>query len=74
VWTETALRKIEEHDLTKADVEYAVLKTRQRAVPSRSSGNPAYFGRTPSGDLIFVVFEYIDAVQILIVTAFPIED
>jgi uncharacterized DUF497 family protein len=73
-WTERALEKIAEHGLTVADVEYAVLKTRRSPRASRSSRLPTYTGRTPSGELILVVFERVDATQIMVITAYPIEN
>jgi hypothetical protein len=72
-WTERALVKIAEHGLTTADVEHAVLKSRKSPRASRSSGLPTYTGRTPSGELILVVFERLDATQIMVITAYPIE-
>jgi uncharacterized DUF497 family protein len=73
-WTKRAIRKIGEHGLTTRDVEFVVLKTKRAPVVSKSSGDPAYIGRTPSGEMIFVVFQYIDAVQIMVVTAYPIDN
>ncbi len=72
-WTRRALVKIAEHGLTADDVEHAVLKTRLAPRVSRSSGLPTYTGRTPAGELILVVFERLDATQIMVVTAYPIE-
>jgi hypothetical protein len=72
-WTERAIEKVAEHGLTVDDVEHAVLSTNRKSARSRSSGLPTYTGRTRAGELIFVVFEKLDAVQIMVVTAYPVE-
>lgn len=73
-WTDRAIEKIAQHGLTADDVEFVVLNAKRPPLASKSTGDPAYRGRTPSGELVFVVFEYIDAVQISVVTAYPIGD
>lgn len=69
-WTVRALQKIEDNGLTVADVEHAVLCSSGPAEVSRSSGRLTYSGPTISGETVFVVFEELDAVQIMVITAF----
>jgi uncharacterized DUF497 family protein len=72
VWTERAIDKIDQHGLTVAEVEYAVLRCRGPKQASRDSGLPLYIGRTQDGTQIVVVFEELHATQIVVVTAYPI--
>ena len=69
-WTERAVQKITDNGLTIPDVEHAVRKAKGPAEISRSSGRMAYSGPNLAGERIFVVFEEIDPVQIMIITAF----
>lgn len=72
VWTNRAIQKVEAHGLSREEVEFVVLSCRNQPLTSRSSGLPAYKGRTHSGELVFVVFEPIDEVRIAVITAYPI--
>jgi hypothetical protein len=54
-WTNRAIEKIGDNGLTSSEVESAVRVARRREISS--TGHPGYRGRTPSGELIFVVFE-----------------
>jgi hypothetical protein len=71
-WTERAIRKIGDNNLTVQDVEFAVLKGRDRGF-SRQSGLPLYLGRSRDGRRFIVVYEPIDATQIAVVTAFVVK-
>jgi uncharacterized DUF497 family protein len=71
LWLDWNIQKISDNGLTVAEVEYVVLNAREQ-VESRSSGRNMYIGLTPSGDLIAVPFEELDAVLIQVVTAFKI--
>jgi uncharacterized DUF497 family protein len=64
---------IDEHDLTPADVEY-VLQHAAEEKTSRSSDRPCVFGRTPDGEYIIVVFEWIGDDTILPVTAYEVPE
>lgn len=70
-WTNRAIEKVGDNGLTTYDVEHAVRTSKRRELSS--TGRPAYRGRTPGGELIFVVFEEIDELLISVVTAFRIE-
>lgn len=72
-WTERARQKLLDNGLSVDEVEFAVLNARKRTI-SESSGRPAYIGETPSGAVLFVAFEVIDAVTISVVTAFTIRE
>ena len=47
---------VAEHDLTPEEVESA-FDNIETETTSRSTGRPAIFGRTLTGDIIFVVYE-----------------
>jgi len=64
---------IAEHDLTRSDVEHALLHV-IRDTTSRSSGRPALFGLTPDDRVIFVVYEEIAPGVIYVYTAYEIQE
>lgn len=65
--------KVAAHGLTKEDVEQALAQGNPPTI-SRSSGRPMQFGFTSSGELIAVVYEWVDEETIYVVTAFSVED
>lgn len=67
------VQHIAEHDLSIDDVEW-VLGAPTSEGFSQSSGLPAVWGYTPSGDYIFVVFEQIDADTIRVITAYDVPE
>lgn len=64
---------VAEHGLTPEDVDNVPNNPIERTV-SRSSGEPLYKGLTSDGRIAYVVFERIDDVTALPVTAFMIEE
>lgn len=64
---------IDEHDLTPEDVEF-VLKHAGEEETSDSSGRPCVFGYTPDGEHVIVVFEWIDEITVLPVTAYEVPE
>jgi hypothetical protein len=66
------VQHIAEHDLTKEEVEDALVDPEGRGI-SRSSGLPIIFGTTSTGRFIAVVFEEVDQETAKPVTAFDIE-
>lgn len=69
IWTPRAEEKIAEHGVTVADVEQ-VLRHPARQRISRSTGRPVILGRTQAGRLIAVVFEWVDDITVLPITAY----
>ena len=65
------IQKVENNGLTVTEVEYAVRNANRREF-SRTSHQPVYIVRTPSGQLVCVPFEEVDAVVLAPVTAFVI--
>jgi len=62
-----------DHGISKEEAE-DVLRNPILERTSRSSGRPEVVGRTTTGRLIVVVYEQIDEVTVLPVTAFDIEE
>lgn len=68
-WTPDSIQHVADNGLTTADVEHAV-RYAIRATHSRRSGLPACVGPDCTGEMTFVVYDEVDAVQIVIVTAY----
>jgi hypothetical protein len=75
IWDETNLRKIGLNEVTPEEVEEVVQRS-MRPWSSRSSGRPMFVGRTSSGRLLVVPFDWIDQARGLMrpVTAFEPEE
>ena len=73
LWTDEIVEHIAEHDLTQDDFESVVCNPIRRGV-SRSSGLPAAWGYTEDGRYIIAIYEEIDPVTILPVTAFEVAE
>lgn len=67
------VQHIADHGLSKEDVEW-VLESPASEGTSRSSGLPAAWGYTPDGDYIIVVYAFIDADTIRVVTAYEVPE
>lgn len=64
---------IDEHDLTVSDVEHVLLHATEELI-SRSTGRPCVFGYTPDGEFIIVVYEWVDEVTLLPITAYEVDE
>jgi uncharacterized DUF497 family protein len=67
------VQHIAEHGLTIEDVEH-VLENPTQEGTSDSTGRPCFFGYTPAGDYIIVVYEQIDEDTIYPVTAYEVPE
>ena len=72
-WTDEVADHVQQHGVSVEDLEYVVQNPDQETV-SRSSGLPASIGYTEDGRLVFAVYEFIDDITVLPVTAFEIEE
>ena len=72
IWTEDALRKIEEHGVTVEEVEW-VLEHPNRRERSRSSGLPLVKGRTSRGRRLCVIYVRLDTITVEPITAYPLD-
>jgi hypothetical protein len=69
IWTERALAKIELNGVTQNEVE-SVVSNPIRTGQSRTSGRPLAVGLADDGRLLICIYETIDELHVLPVTAF----
>jgi hypothetical protein len=69
IWTEEIVDHLAEHGIHKVDFEYAVSNP-VRVDVSRSTGRPCCWGHAQDGRLLFCVYEYLDDLTIIPVTAY----
>ncbi|MFO0968776.1 MAG: hypothetical protein U0793_24735 [Gemmataceae bacterium] len=72
-WTDDLVEHLAEHDLTPEDFERVVCSP-QSVDRSRSSGNHSAFGYTEDGRFIIAVYERLDDMTILPVTAYEVDE
>ncbi len=73
LWTDEIVEHVAEHDVTQADFESVVGNPIRRGI-SRSSGLPAAWGYTEDGRYIIAIYEEIDEITILPVTAYEVHE
>ena len=73
LWTDDNIEHLAEHGITQDDFQQVVCNP-SREGKSRSSGLPAAWGYTTNGRYIMAVYEELDAVTILPVTAFEVPE
>ena len=73
VWTDEIVDHIAEHGVSQDDFENVVCRPYSKGV-SRSSGLPAAWGYTPDGRYIVAVYEELDEITILPVTAYEVPE
>jgi hypothetical protein len=72
-WTEEIEAHIEEHGIAPEEFEHVACNP-VTIGHSRSSGLPASWGYTPDGRFIIVVYDEIDEVTLLPVTAYEVAE
>jgi hypothetical protein len=70
-WTEAIRSHVAEHGITAEDFEWVVSNAELRG-RSRSIGRPCCWGETLDGRYLLCVYEYIDALMILPITAYEV--
>jgi uncharacterized DUF497 family protein len=76
IWDPTPggnVEHVEEHDLITDDVDHVLLNYEAKST-SHSSGRPCVFGHVPDGRYIVVVYEEIDGVTVIPVTAYEVAE
>ena len=73
LWTDAIVRHLAEHEISQEDFERVVCRPSSKGY-SRSSGLPAAWGYTPDGRYIVAVYEELDEVTILPVTAYEVPE
>jgi len=69
IWTDEIVAHIAEHGISPDDFEHVVCHPASKGL-SRSTGLPVAWGRTGDGRYIMVVYEQIDRLTVLPVTAY----
>ena len=73
LWTDEIVAYIAEHGVSQDDFEHVVCDPYSRGY-SRSSGLPAVWGYAPDGRYIMAVYEELDEMTILPVTAYEVPE
>jgi hypothetical protein len=73
VWTDAIVRHLAEHGISQDDFEGVVCSPSSKGY-SRSSGLPAAWGCTRDGRYIMAVYEELDQVTVLPVTAYEVPE
>lgn len=73
IWTDEIVEHIAEHGISQDDFEHVVCNPVSKGL-SRSSELPAGWGYTEDGRYIIAVFEEIDEVTVLPVTAYEVPE
>ena len=73
LWTEEIIEHITEHGLSQDDFEHVVCHPEVQGA-SHSSGLPAAWGYTPDQRFVIAIYELIDAVTVLPVTAYEVDE
>ena len=71
LWTDEVIAHLAEHGVSQEDFQEVVSNPRRVGV-SRSSGRPCCWGETVDGRELFCVYEYLDDLMILPVTAYEV--
>ena len=73
LWTDEIIAHVAEHGLSQDDFEFVVSHPVRRGV-SRLSGLPAAWGYTVDGRYVFAVYDELDDLTILPVTAYEVDE
>jgi len=72
-WNEEVVQHVAEHGISQDDFEHVVCNPFSKGF-SRSSGLPAAWGYTADGRYIMAVYEELDEVTLLPVTAYEVPE
>jgi hypothetical protein len=73
IWTDEIIAHLAEHGISQDDFEQVVCNPVSRGL-SRSTGLPAVWGYTPDGRHIMAVYEQVDRLTVLPVTAYEVPE
>lgn len=73
LWTDEIAEHLAEHGVSPEEFVY-VVNAPDRRSESRSSGRPCCWGETNEGRYLFCVYEYLDELTIIPVTAYDAEE
>ncbi len=72
-WTDEIIAHLAEHGVTPEDFEAVVMRPVD-ARRSRSSDLPAAFGYTEDGRYIIAIYDFVDDITVLPVTAYEVPE
>ena len=73
VWTDDIIEHLAEHDVTPEDFQF-VLENPAKRGTSDSSGLPVVWGHTADGRFLIAIYQKLDDVTILPVTAYEVPE
>lgn len=73
LWTDEIIAHLAEHDVTPEDFENVVSRPMKQDF-SHSSGSPAAFGYTEDGRYVIAVFDFLDDMTVLPITAYEVPE
>ncbi|HEV2968972.1 MAG TPA: hypothetical protein VGY55_03215 [Pirellulales bacterium] len=73
LWTDDIMEHLAEHGIAQDDFEHVVCNPTSKGI-SRSSNLPAAWGHTSDGRYIIAVYEELDELTILPVTAYMVPE
>jgi hypothetical protein len=73
IWTKEIIEHLAQHDISQDDFETVVCNPASRGI-SRSSGLPVAWGYTSDARYIIAVYEEIDPITVLPVTAYEVPE
>ena len=73
IWTEEIIEHLAEHGISQSDFEQVVCHPQSKGL-SRSTGLPAVWGHTADGRYIIAVYEQVDRLSVLPVTAYEVSE
>ncbi len=71
LWSDEIVAHLSEHGVSRKDFENVVNNPERRG-KSRSTGRPCCWGETPDGHYLLCVYEYLDMLTIIPITAYGI--
>lgn len=71
LWTDEIVAHLSEHDVSRNEFESVVSRPERRG-ESRSTGRPCCWGETSDGRYLICVYEYLDELTIIPITAYEV--
>jgi hypothetical protein len=73
VWTDEIVQHMAEHGVSQVEFEHIVCNPSSKGY-SRSSGLPVAWGHTPDGRYLMAMYEELDQLTVLPVTAYEVPE
>lgn len=71
IWTAEIAEHLSEHGVSQDDFEHVINQPERRG-KSRSTGRPCCWGETVDGRYLLCVYEYLDLLTIIPITAYEV--